>query len=95
MKIYIVTTTKPADVAWMHLAMPHWAEQYKAWMESFPGFISKSGRELDHSTWENTFVFESEEAWKSFNKEKLSFEFFKEISSYNKSRGITTTTVSV
>ena len=86
--IIYVTTTKSANKTWNHHSLSAQYEQYNIWLEKFPGFVSKSGREVDQNTWENTFIFESREAWDNFIKAKANLDWWKDIVKYNADNGI-------
>lgn len=90
--IVIVTTTKPSDKVWNHHTLANQHDHYRIWLERFPGFINKSGREIDPNTWENTFVFDSRESWNRFIAEKADLSWWKDIVKYNAENGISSTT---
>lgn len=86
--IVIVTTTKPVNVAWNHHTLSTQHELYRIWLEKFPGFISKSGREVTPDCWENTFIFDSRASWDKFLEDKKDLDWWKDMVRYNTDHGI-------
>ena len=55
----ISITTRPENTLWFNQAEPEKVKELKEWIQNYPGLLSVSGKQLDSTTWENVYEFES------------------------------------
>lgn len=94
----VSTTTKPEGTTWfIHTSNQEIIRQemfeHKLWVESFPGFVSRTPEETQSEhVKKQTLVFETEEAYNNFIEARNNQPFWQNRKAYNEQFGIVTVT---
>jgi hypothetical protein len=62
----ISVTTRPENTLWFNQAEPEKNQQLKTWIRSYPGMLSVLGKQLNITTWQIVYEFESKERCDQF-----------------------------
>lgn len=62
----ISITTRPENTLWYNQAQPEKIKQLASWVKAYPGLLSVSGKQINITTWQNIYMFESKERCDQF-----------------------------
>ena len=62
----ISITTRPENTLWFNQVEPEKIKQLTSWVKEYPGLLSVSGKQINITTWQNIYMFESKERCDQF-----------------------------
>lgn len=87
----IVSSVRPAGVAWFSDVNPVSFESYNEWVATLPGVTTVTKSTPDVNTIVRTYVFENQAAYTAYASAHASNVNDQERQAYNNANGITTT----